>query len=79
MIYQPLVINNELIKENKKRPLSVQQVRIDLFPDLSNKSVLDLGCNTAYLLRQLILQKNAKECVGVDINNINIKLNKLIN
>jgi SAM-dependent methyltransferase len=69
--YQPLVVNGELLYDGI-RELKNQNIRLDCI-DVNNKTVIDFGCNTGYIIFEL-LKRGASYCFGVDVANYNINI-----
>ena len=64
-IYIPVVVNGELIHDGNRRKLENQHIRLNLFPDMTGESILDVGFNSGYILFQL-KKKYGGECTGID-------------
>jgi SAM-dependent methyltransferase len=67
-IYSPVVVFDKLICEGF-RSTKVFEERMDTLPeDFNGESVLDLGCNTGYMLLEIKRKRNPGRCDGVDID-----------
>lgn len=79
LVYCPLVYNNELIKDGIKRKY-INQSRLHLLSNQisKNTTVLDLGTNSGYILKELARLNNIKG-VGVDVNQKFVNLCQLLN
>lgn len=71
-IYLPIVINNELICDGIRRCKN-QFERLKLFPSMKNETIIDIGCNTGYMLFQF-KKMGAGTCIGIDNNENIIKI-----
>ncbi len=73
-LYLPVVLNDELICEGIRRWKN-QHIRLDLFPDIVNESILDVGTNTGYLLFELKKMGTDKcKCIGIDNDRNNLQI-----
>ena len=70
-LFLPLVVNGELLYDGI-RELKNQNIRLDCI-DVNNKTVIDFGCSTGYIIFEL-LKRGASYCFGVDVANHNINI-----
>jgi len=79
-VYNPITINGELLIDGNRRKMENQHIRINAIANniKPNSSYLDMGCNSGFIIKELIELKNIK-ATGVDIEDDIIKLCKLIN
>jgi SAM-dependent methyltransferase len=75
-LYLPIVIKEKLICEGIRK-LENQHIRFNLLPNMENESILDIGCNTGYILFQLH-KKNAGTCAGIDSDKETLQIPKWI-
>ncbi len=68
VVYSPVAINEKLIADGYVRKHEFQYKRLDLFPDMTGQSILDLGCNTGSILIEL-KKRGAAECLGIEGND----------
>lgn len=74
-IYSPVILNKKIIFESKRK-YKDQFIRLNYFPDFNGESVLDVGCNTGFILQQL---KNTGLRVGVDYSVYNTEIARIVN
>jgi SAM-dependent methyltransferase len=60
----------------KYGPLAATEDELNLIPDLSNKSILELGCGSGHTLSYLWETKNASELWGLDLSAEQIRFTK---
>lgn len=60
----------------KYGPLAATEDELNLIPDLSNKSILELGCGSGHTLSYLWETKNASELWGLDLSEEQIRFTK---
>jgi 2-polyprenyl-3-methyl-5-hydroxy-6-metoxy-1,4-benzoquinol methylase len=67
VVYNPVTLNGELLQDGNKRKLINQNIRVNSIANNIEKdsSYLDLGCNTGFILKELVRLKNIKG-VGID-------------
>jgi SAM-dependent methyltransferase len=77
-LYSPVVVLDKLICDGI-RPLNTYKERLDTLPtDFKRESVLDLGCNTGYMLLDIKKYKNAGRCDGIDFEKNSVFIAKSI-
>jgi len=60
----------------KYGPLAATEDELNLIPDLSGKSVMEIGCRSAHTLAHLWTSKNARELWGLDFSEEQISFTK---
>jgi SAM-dependent methyltransferase len=77
--YCPIMLNGELLEEGNKRKSYNQHIRIFMLSENidNNSSYLDLGCNTGYIYKELIMLNHVK-VTAIEIINSLVKLCKNI-
>lgn len=73
--YSPIKYKGQLIFERLRIEKRQFEFRIKkILPFIENKSVLDLGTNSGYILFEILKLSNPKYCLGLDINEEILKL-----
>ena len=76
LIYNPVVVDNELIFDGNRRKLKNQHARVNHIVSKIKEggyTFLDLGCNTGYMLKEFIKQKQVVG-TGVDTEEELLKI-----
>ncbi|MFW5794616.1 MAG: methyltransferase domain-containing protein [Bacillota bacterium] len=76
--YCPIVLNNILYYQYSRRNYKNFLSRINLFPNLKNESVVDVGCNNGFNLIHLKKYHNAGMSLGLDIDFRSLNVAKYI-
>jgi len=77
-IYSPIVVFDKLICDGF-RPLETFKERMATLPEsFSKETVLDIGCNTGYMLMNIKKHRMAGLCYGIDTSDQCIFVSKVI-
>lgn len=77
-LYSPIVVDNKIYFQHKKRSLKNNIKKMKLFPDMSGESIVDIGSNTGFSLFYLKEHRNTGMSLGLEFDRNLLEISEML-